>query len=514
MDIRLLILFFFFIRIFKDGEQLKINPSEMIRVVINIILGFALGWLISFGFLNLDHPAGIGIISFISAGFHGLIWLKIFNDKKRQPTLQRMIILIQIITVLIMGGLFISQRFIFQNEPMISRDYEKTFGKLQRAIARAYPYFEQKGINWNQVYEKYQQEAMNARNDQEFQLTIAHMLGELEDAHTNVVSPDLDRMLYASVRNVGDLVIVDQVGYSAEMAGLEPGMLLVQVGGKSVDEIYPEIDISIQGAATPWARKIQAYHQLLTVPEEPDQTLTLKLIKPGGEKVELKIEPLSVPLDWKNSRNRQNIPGVAWKEINHQIGYIRIDRLWNNHDDLVSEFDSALEMLFDKQGIILDLRQNGGGDSKIAEKIAGRFLDQTFMYGQEKFTTRLYKFAWRKSVNYSVKPRGQIYTGKLVLLTDYQVMSSAEWLVGALVDSGRAISVGRVTGGASGNPIKFSIPGGMVRYSTAAFYRPNGRLIEGVGYSPVIPVEWTLDDFISGIDPDIQAALNWISAPK
>ncbi|MDX9850874.1 MAG: hypothetical protein RBT01_10230 [Anaerolineaceae bacterium] len=66
---------------------MKINPSEMIRVVINIILGFALGWLISFGFLNLDHPAGIGIISFISAGFHGLIWLKIFNDKKRQPTL-------------------------------------------------------------------------------------------------------------------------------------------------------------------------------------------------------------------------------------------------------------------------------------------------------------------------------------------------------------------------------------------------------------------------------------------
>ncbi|MBE0684425.1 MAG: hypothetical protein IH585_00340, partial [Anaerolineaceae bacterium] len=225
-----------------------------------------------------------------------------------------------------------------------------------------------------------------------------------------------------------------------------------------------------------------------------------------------KIKQLSAPSGWISNFNVQKTKSVTWKQINDEIGYIRIDRLWNNNDDIVSEFDHALNELMDLQGIILDLRQNGGGDSRIAEKIAGRFLDDNFTYGHDEFRKRLYKFAWRKSVDYSVKPRGNIYQGKLVVLTDYPVMSSAEWLVGALIDSGRAMSVGRVTGGSTGNPIQFTMPGGKVRYSTAAFYRPDGRLVEGLGYSPDIDVKWTIEDYILGIDPDIQAALNWMEA--
>jgi C-terminal processing protease CtpA/Prc len=91
-------------------------------------------------------------------------------------------------------------------------------------------------------------------------------------------------------------------------------------------------------------------------------------------------------------------------------------------------------------------------------------------------------------------------------------MSSAEWLVGALVDSNRAISIGRVTGGASGNPIHFSLPGGTVRYSTAMFIRPDGSLVEGRGYAPRIEIEWDTEDYINKIDPDIQAAIEWIES--
>jgi len=98
----------------------------------------------------------------------------------------------------------------------------------------------------------------------------------------------------------------------------------------------------------------------------------------------------------------------------------------------------------------------------------------------------------------------------VVVLTDYPVMSSAEWLVGMLVDGGRAISIGRTTGGATGNPINYEIPGGQARYSTAAFYRPDGSLVEGIGYSPIIPVIWTEEDYLCGVDPDIDAAIEWI----
>ncbi len=483
-------------------------------VALNTVLGFALGWLISFGFLNLDHPVVIGLICTGSAGLHGFIWFRILDNKNKRPSMKYIFIVFQSIIVLIIGGLFISQKITFQNTPMISRSYEKSFEHLYHAIDKAYPYFEQKGVDWNLIYEKYQPEALAAQNDQEFQMVIAHMLGELEDAHTKVVYPHLERKLYASVRNVGDLAIVNQVGYSAEMAGLQPGMLLLEVDDKPIEEIIPDIDISLNEASTEWGRKIRAFNQLLAVPVDADEVLKVKAIKPNGEEVDLMIRQLTAPIDVKPIMNNQNSTGIGWEELSQQVGYIRIDRLWNGKNDIVSEFDSALDAFKDKQGIILDLRQNGGGDSKIAEKIAARFMDKDFIYGQEKFRTRLFKFAWRKSVNYSVKPGKDPYLGKLVVLTDYQVMSSAEWLVGALVDSGRAISVGRVTGGASGNPIKFVIPGGEVRYSCAAFYRPDGSLIEGFGYSPGIAVEWTIDDYLKGIDPDIQAALNWMDVEE
>lgn len=497
-----------------DGDQLKKNLVNIFWLVINVILGFALGWVIAFGFLNLNHPAIIGTICVFSSGVHGFVWIRILRNDRKLSLIKKYFVLCQILVAMLIGSLYFSQRLFFENSPMWTRNYEKSFEKLYLAVEKAYPYFEEKGVDWYLVYEKYHPEIQNVSDDQEFQVVVANMLGELEDAHTNLVSPQLNQRIYASVKNRGDFAIISQVGYSAEMAGLEPGMLLLEVGGRVIDEVIADTDSSFNPASTAWAHKIRAYNQLLAVPKNPEEVLEVKAMTPKGEEVEILIRQLNTPTGWQPSGMDQSPLPVTWEVINDQVGYIRVDRLWNNQNDIVREFDFALDQLFDTQGIILDLRQNGGGDSKIGEKIAGRFLDQSFIYGHEEFTTRLYKYAWRKSANYSVKPRGRIYQGTLVVLTDYQVMSSAEWLVGALVDSGRAVSVGRVTGGASGNPIEFSIPGGMVKYSTAAFYRPDGRLIEGSGYLPDIFVRWTIDDFVKGIDPDILAALDWIETTK
>jgi C-terminal processing protease CtpA/Prc len=253
---------------------------------------------------------------------------------------------------------------------------------------------------------------------------------------------------------------------------------------------------------------------LLEVPEEENEDLKVKVIDRSGAELDLLIKRLSPPPDWQIPQNQLQIKAVTWEFISDDIGFIRIDRLWNSNDDIVSEFDSALDSLFETKGLILDLRKNGGGDSRISDKIVGRFLTEPFMYGTDYFRNRIYSHAWRKTVDYYAYPRGKIYLGKLAVLTDYGIMSSAEWLVGALIDSGRATSIGRTTGGSTGNPIQFSLPGGMVRYSTAAFYRPDGRIVEGQGYSPNIPIEWTIENYKKGNDPDLKAALEWLSSQE
>jgi C-terminal processing protease CtpA/Prc len=175
---------------------------------------------------------------------------------------------------------------------------------------------------------------------------------------------------------------------------------------------------------------------------------------------------------------------------------------------MVAEFDAALAGLMDAPGLILDLRDNGGGSSLVANQIAGRFLEEPFVYGREYYRQRLPTRGWWRWGDRSVTPRPPFYSGPLVLLMDASTVSSAEEFVVSLVDSGRAQTVGRQTGGSTGNPLVFQLPGsGSARFSTGDLRRIDGAPIEGVGIRPDLPVAWTLEDVRQGRDPDLDAAV-------
>jgi carboxyl-terminal processing protease len=95
----------------------------------------------------------------------------------------------------------------------------------------------------------------------------------------------------------------------------------------------------------------------------------------------------------------------------------------------------------------------------------------------------------------------------VILLIDGSNMSTAESFIISLVDAGRARTVGRRTAGASGNPVHFQLIGDRrARFSTGSLHRRDGRLIEGQGIEPDVPVTWTLDDVHAGRDPDLTMA--------
>jgi C-terminal processing protease CtpA/Prc len=97
---------------------------------------------------------------------------------------------------------------------------------------------------------------------------------------------------------------------------------------------------------------------------------------------------------------------------------------------------------------------------------------------------------------------------------DASTVSSAEEFVVSLVDSGRAQTVGRQTGGSTGNPLVFQLAGdGSARFSTGDLRRIDGAHIEGVGIRPDLPVAWTLEDVRQGRDPDLDAAVRLLLQP-
>jgi carboxyl-terminal processing protease len=186
------------------------------------------------------------------------------------------------------------------------------------------------------------------------------------------------------------------------------------------------------------------------------------------------------------------------------VGYIRVPTFGT---DLVAQFDAALDRLMDAPGLVLDVRGNGGGNSAFGDQMAGRLLGQPFVYGRDNYAGRLPTRAWRRWFAFAVSPREPVYTGPVVVIVETANASSAEQFLISLVDSDRIRTVGRRTGGASANPVRFRLPGDYdARFSTADFHRNDGTSIEGVGIIPDLEVAWTLEDFRQGRDPDLAAA--------
>jgi C-terminal processing protease CtpA/Prc len=151
----------------------------------------------------------------------------------------------------------------------------------------------------------------------------------------------------------------------------------------------------------------------------------------------------------------------------------------------------------------------------LGDRMVGRLITETIAYGQECFRAAHPMHAWAKGCfEYTVEPRAQPYLGPVAVLIDTGVHSSGEWMVAALCDTGRARCFGRTTAGNSGNPVFFYLPGVTVQFSTGSFCRVDGTPLNGVGISPHVEVQWTLDDLRQGRDPDLDAAIAWLLAQR
>lgn len=393
----------------------------------------------------------------------------------------------------------------------LRQDRLANFDRLWRAMDAHYPYFQPKGVAWDELAARYRPQIEGASSDQEYYLLIENMLAELNDGHTGL-SPSLAFQAgcnFAWTREMGGQAVVTVARGSALEAGLEVGSVILSVDGLPVEQALDSVDPCLRAGSTPWKRRSLAFHNLLHTHFGSRREIAFQA--PAGE------ERTAILACTEQAARAESESGDVWdlllpvyerqivsRRLPSGLGYIRIPTFGT---DLVADFDAALDELLDAPGLVLDLRGNGGGNSAYADQVAGRFLSEPFVYGHDHFRGRLPHRGWRASMPFKVEPRKPIYEGPVVVIVETQNMSSAEQFLVSLVDSGRVETVGRRTAGASGNPIVFRLPGAYnVRFSTADFRRKDGTAIEGVGIVPDVEVDWTVEDLRQGRDPDLAAA--------
>lgn len=259
-------------------------------------------------------------------------------------------------------------------------------------------------------------------------------------------------------------------GSPAKEAGLMPGDAIAQVNGESTQEWSIEEAVSnIRG--------------------EKGTSVKLTILREGEAK------------NFDVVRDDIVDPSVRSEVLKGNIGYIRLSRF--NDTDTVRLTRQAAESFKQQNvnGVILDLRGNGGGYVRAAQEVAGIWLEDGKTVVEERRDSKVVE---------TLKASGQpILNGvPTVVLIDGASASASEIVAGAFKDYDIATLVGQTSfGKGSVQQIEEVAGGGQLKVTIAKWYTPNGSNIDGEGITPAKEVNITKEDVNADRDPQKARAL-------
>ena len=192
------------------------------------------------------------------------------------------------------------------------------------------------------------------------------------------------------------------------------------------------------------------------------------------------------------------VRSVVSKQVNNEVGYIRLRAFNENSSTQLKKEIFEIEKNKKLVGYILDLRNNPGGLLSQAIKISDFFLND----GEIVSTKGRKK---RENKKYFAKKGDRIKGKPLIVLINNGSASAAEIVAGALQDQKRAILLGETTYGKGSvqsiMPLRNS---GAIRLTVSRYYLPSGKSISEVGVNPDIKVEEEGEEFSINTTTDNQ----------
>lgn len=201
---------------------------------------------------------------------------------------------------------------------------------------------------------------------------------------------------------------------------------------------------------------------------------THRLMGPKGTKVRVgvmrfgdkSVKDFTITRDYIQTKSI-----TATYMLNDSIGYMRIKSFG---EATYTEMLASLAQLNSEgmKGLVIDLRDNGGGYLQAAVNMANEFLpkNRLIVYTQGRKSPR---------TDYTSDGRGNFQNLPLVVLINEGSASSSEIFSGAMQDNDRATIVGRRSFGKGLVQQQIGFPdGSMIRLTVARYYTPSGRCIQ------------------------------------
>jgi hypothetical protein len=203
-------------------------------------------------------------------------------------------------------------------------------------------------------------------------------------------------------------------------------------------------------------------------------------------------------------KNQYNKTGPVIYKIVDSIGYL----YYSSFRDNISEED--LNIIFNTmtatKGLIVDVRDNGGGTLSNAEKLFSRFINSRKLVKYEVNKKGPAHNDFLDKEAFYISPSGNYYSKKIVLLTNRTCFSACNDFAMYMTYLPNVTLVGDQTGGGGSVPANYLLLNGWkLQYSSSVTLSPDNLPVEN-GVKPDIPMIISPFQEANGIDPILEKA--------
>ncbi len=362
---------------------------------------------------------------------------------------------------------------------------------------------------------KSQLKSVKQYNSQDVFQIYANSLAELYDPHTNYLSPrsteNFNINMSLSLEGIGAVLQTEDEytkvsslvakGPADKQGQLHPADRIVAVGqgteGPMEDVVGWRLDEVVELIRGPKDTVVR----LEVIPAKSKSTDERKVITITRNKVKLEEQAAQKKVLEIPSGDRVMKVGV----IDIPAFYIDFDAMRRGEKDYKSTTRDVKLLLQELQaegvdGIVIDLRNNGGGSLQEANDLTGLFIE----YGPTVQIRHSSRRVWRDGK----RLKGPYYDGPLVVLVNRLSASASEIFAGAMQDYQRAIIVGDRSFGKGTVQTLIPLTEGQLKITESKFYRISGESTQHRGVVPDVVFPSIYDTEEIG-ESALDHALNW-----